>query len=169
MFFFVSLRLYTEVRRAFIKRSCTFVHFRPLVRFFRVLFDQILFQRGCQVQLFMLFLNIEFKLTTPEILNSKVLSTKICLQSHLELFFAVEWYFKISDFQGLLRLKLVFKIASQFHNPVAKKISFRKHIKVESRKVLPNLGCNQMGFGAIFVSKFMTPRKCKIVVRKMHY
>ena len=32
--FYVSLRVHTEVRRAFIKRSCTFVHFRPLVRFF---------------------------------------------------------------------------------------------------------------------------------------
>ncbi len=34
IFFFVSLRLHTEVRRAFIKWSCTFLHFRPLVRFF---------------------------------------------------------------------------------------------------------------------------------------
>ena len=32
--FSVSLRVHTEVRRAFIKRSCTFVHFRPFVRCF---------------------------------------------------------------------------------------------------------------------------------------
>ena len=92
--FSVSLCVHTEVIRAFIKRSCTFVHFRPSVRFFTVLFDQILFQRGCQVQFCMLFLNIEFKLTTLEILNLKVLSTKICLQSHLGLIFCCTMIFQ---------------------------------------------------------------------------
>jgi hypothetical protein len=71
-----------------------FCPFSTLSSFFTVLFDQILFQRGCQVQLFMLFLNIAFKLTTLEILNSKVLSTKICLQSHLELIFCCRMIFQ---------------------------------------------------------------------------
>ena len=90
IFFPVSLHRHTEVRRAFLKWSCTFVHFRPLVRFSTVLFDQILFQRGCQVQFFMLFLNIEFKLTTLEILNLKVLSTKSVYKAIWDLFFAVQ-------------------------------------------------------------------------------
>jgi hypothetical protein len=103
--FSVSLRLHTEAETRFYQAELHFCPFSTLSSVFTVLFDGILFHKGCRVQLFMLFLNIKFKLITLETLNPKVLSTRICRKSHLGLIFCCRRMVQNLGLSGVVQAK----------------------------------------------------------------